>query len=146
MRSIEARLDNDHLALERWWSHLSSRMAIKAVQIWMRRAFSLVPTKDLTFKFCLSALKNISISQNLPAVFVDGGDGRGAKLLQVGQQFDLALVDGVPHHHTPQQAGTVVLGLYAGEPNQLVGADMPVGRNRCFFQQFVRGIVLQPRD
>ena len=33
-------------------------MAIKAVQIWMRKAFSLVPTKVFTLRFCLSALKN----------------------------------------------------------------------------------------
>src|SRR5450755_4352660 len=33
-------------------------MAIKAVQIWMRRAFSLVPTKVFSLRFCLSALKN----------------------------------------------------------------------------------------
>jgi hypothetical protein len=62
-RSIDARLDRDHLALERWCSHFSSRIAIKAVQIWMRRAFSLVPTKLFTLRFCLSALKNNSISQ-----------------------------------------------------------------------------------
>jgi hypothetical protein len=38
-------------------------MAIKAVQIWMRKAFSLVPTKLFTLRFCLSALKKSSISQ-----------------------------------------------------------------------------------
>ena len=35
----------------------------KAVQIWMRSAFSLVPTKVFTFRFCFRVLKNSSISQ-----------------------------------------------------------------------------------
>jgi len=32
-RSMEASLDNDHFAFERWCSHFSSSIAIKAVQI-----------------------------------------------------------------------------------------------------------------
>ena len=60
---MEARLDNDQLALERWCSHFSSSSAIKAVQIWMRNAFSLVPTKVFTVRFCFRALKNNSICQ-----------------------------------------------------------------------------------
>jgi hypothetical protein len=49
--------------LERWCSHLSRRMAIRAVQIWMRKAFSLVPTKLFSLRFYWIALKNSSISQ-----------------------------------------------------------------------------------
>ena len=60
---MEARLDSDHFAFDRWWSHFRSSRAIKAVQIWIRKAFSLVPTKLFTLRFCLSALKNSSISQ-----------------------------------------------------------------------------------
>src|ERR1700733_8035536 len=55
---MEARLDRDHLAFDRWCTHFSRRMAIRAVQIWMRRAFSLVPTKLFTLRFCFNALKN----------------------------------------------------------------------------------------
>src|ERR1039458_10351476 len=59
---MEARLEKDHFALERWCSHFNSSMAISAVQIWISSAFRLVPTKLFTFKFCLRALKNNSIS------------------------------------------------------------------------------------
>jgi hypothetical protein len=38
---MEARLDRDQLAWERWCSHFNRSRAIKAVQIWMRSAFSL---------------------------------------------------------------------------------------------------------
>ena len=55
---MDAKLDKDQLALERWCIHFRRRRAVKAVQIWMRRAFSLVPTKVFTFKFCFSALNN----------------------------------------------------------------------------------------
>src|ERR1035441_7446290 len=55
---MEARLEKDHFALERWCSHFNSSMAISAVQIWISSAFRLVPTKLFTFKFCLRALKN----------------------------------------------------------------------------------------
>ena len=57
-RNMEARLEKDHFALERWCSHFNSSMAISAVQIWISSAFRLVPTKLFTFKFCLSALNN----------------------------------------------------------------------------------------
>ena len=45
---MEARLESDHPAFDRWCSHLSRSRASKAVQIWMRSAFSVVPTKLLT--------------------------------------------------------------------------------------------------
>src|ERR1017187_6437540 len=47
---MEARLEKDHFALERWCSHFNSSMAISAVQIWISSAFRLVPTKLFTFK------------------------------------------------------------------------------------------------
>ena len=59
-RSMDARVDKDQPALERWCSHLSRRMAMRAVQIWMRSAFSLVPTNVFTLRFCFRALKNSS--------------------------------------------------------------------------------------
>src|SRR5208283_1124809 len=90
-----ARLDNDQLAWDKWWSHLRSSIASKAVQIWMRSAFSLVPTKLLIFRFCLRALKNSSIS---PAIFVDVGDGGSPEAEVIGQQHDLALIRLIPDH------------------------------------------------
>lgn len=35
-----------------------------------------------------------------PTVLVDGGDGGGPEV-EVGQQNDFPLVDGVPHRHAP---------------------------------------------
>src|SRR5277367_1045776 len=93
---MEARLDSDHLALERWCNHLSSSIAIRAVQIWMRRAFSLVPTKLFTLRFCF---KRFEEQFDLPAVFVNSRNGGSAELHQVRQQLDLAFADCVPHHH-----------------------------------------------
>ena len=37
---MHTRLDRDQLALERSCSHLSNSRAIKAVQIWIRKAFA----------------------------------------------------------------------------------------------------------
>src|SRR5580658_6344948 len=83
---------------------------------------------------------------DLPAVLVNGGDRRGAKRQQVGQQHDLPLVHGVPHHHAPQQARAILLSFLAGESNQLVRQDVTVFRNNAFFHYFVGGIVLQARN
>jgi len=140
---MEARFDRDHFAFERWWIHLSNRMAIRAVQIWMRRAFSLVPTKLFTLRFCFSALKE---QLDLPAVFVDGRDGGGAELHQVGQQLDLPLAGRIPHRHAPKRKRAVSSGFVSGELNQLVGQNTAVLRNGCFFQDLLCGVVLEPGD
>ena len=60
---MAARLEKDQDKWDWYCSHLSSSRAIKAVQIWMRRAFSLVPTKVFTLRCCFRVLKNSSIFQ-----------------------------------------------------------------------------------
>src|ERR1035441_4820620 len=60
-------------------------------------------------------LKRLEKQLDLPAVFVDGGNGRGPKRQQVAQQYDLPLVDRIPHHHAPQQAWTISLSLRSEE-------------------------------
>ena len=80
----------------------------------------------------------------MPAFLVDGRDGGGAEREQVGKQYNLSLVVGIPNHHAPQQAGTVRLRPGTGEPDDLVGKDAAVSRDREFFEHLVGGIVLQP--
>ena len=58
---MEARLESDHPAFDRWCSHLSRSRASKAVQIWMRSAFSVVPTKLLTRKHCCPKQDRLSL-------------------------------------------------------------------------------------
>ena len=62
-RNIAARTENDHAARDRWWSQRKNKSAISAVRIWIRIAFSLVPTNVLIFRCCLIVLKKSSISQ-----------------------------------------------------------------------------------
>ena len=57
-------------------------MAIQAVQIWMRRAFFASAHEALHFEVLLEGLEE---EFNLPAIFVNSGDGRSAKRNQVGQ-------------------------------------------------------------
>jgi hypothetical protein len=45
-RSMEARLEKDHFALERWCSHFNRSMAISAVQIRISSAFRLAPQRQ----------------------------------------------------------------------------------------------------
>ena len=83
---------------------------------------------------------------NLPALFVDRGDGGGAEIQQIGQQDDLALVFRIPSHDAAQQVWIVGLGLGAGEADELVGADIAVLRNLTFLDHFKGGVILQAGD
>ena len=66
------------------------------------------------------SFESLTKEVDFPAVAVARGDGRGVKLLQVGKQHDLALVDGIPHHHATHRRGAITLSLFACEMNQLV--------------------------
>src|ERR1039457_6102904 len=65
-RNSATRLDKLQPKVLFNWRNFSSRIAISAVQIWVCTAFSVVPTKVLTFKPCFSALKNNSICPDPP--------------------------------------------------------------------------------
>ena len=120
-------MESDQPAEERKWSHLSSSRASRAVQIWMRRAFSVVPTKVLTLRFCLRALKKI----DLPALAVDLGQGGGPEPEVVGEDLDLPLLVSVPDDDAPQPIGAVGAGPRAGQRDDVVGEDgLPLGRSR----------------
>ena len=71
-------------------------------------------------------LERLEKQLDLPAVLIDGGNGRGAKRDQVGQQHDLPLVHRIPDHYTPQQARAIFLGLDAGEADQLVRPNVAI--------------------
>ena len=62
-------------------------MAISAVQIWMYSAFSLVPTKVLTFRFCFRALKK---QLDLPAVFVNCRQVDGTKFKVIVSGYNIS--------------------------------------------------------
>ena len=79
----------------------------------------------------------------LPALLVDGGDGGGAELQQVGEQDDLPLVFGIPYHRAAQKAGTVRPSLEASKANDLIGEDVAILREFAFLDHFKRGVVLQ---
>ena len=74
-------------------------------------------------------LQRLEKQFDLPALFVDGGDGGGAELQQIGEQHDLSLVIRIPNYHAAQRSGAVGLSLGAGESDDLVGADIAVLRN-----------------
>ena len=58
---MATRFDIDQPSVERNFKYFRIRMAINAVQIWVNKAFRLVPTNVLIFRFCLIVLKKISI-------------------------------------------------------------------------------------
>src|ERR1039458_3813945 len=105
MRSMEARLDSDHLAWERWCSHLSNRMASQGCPNLNAQGVLAGTHERLQLEILLKRLEK---QLDLPTVFVDGGNGGGAKLQQVGKQHDLALPHAVPPPPPPQQAGAIL--------------------------------------
>lgn len=60
---MATRFDNDQPSVDRNFRYFNTRIAINAVPICVSRAFRLVPTNVLIFRFCLIVLKNISICQ-----------------------------------------------------------------------------------
>src|ERR1019366_6603109 len=80
-------------------------------------------------------LERLEKQLDLPPVLVDGGNGRGTERQQVGQQHDLAFVHRIPDHHTPQEAGAILLSLDASKPDQLVRENIAVLRNRTLLHR-----------
>ena len=83
---------------------------------------------------------------DLPALFVDGGDGGGAEIKQIGEQHDLSLVIRIPNDKPAQRSGAVGLSFGAGELDDLIGADIAVLRNLELGFDSKDGIVLQAGD
>ena len=83
---------------------------------------------------------------DLPAVAVNRGYCGGGEPEMVGQQDDFALIVRVPDGDSPQQAGTIFLGLAGAEANEAVRNDSPGFRYHAFPGHVVNGIVLQSRD
>src|SRR4030042_1612148 len=57
---------------------------------------------------------------NLPSVFINGGDGGGAKSQVIGQKNDFAVIHFVPRYHAPEKTGAFDVGLGADHPTDLV--------------------------
>src|SRR4030088_1982993 len=73
-------------------------------------------------------------------------NGGGAKRQQIGEQRDFPFLDVVPDHHAAQQAGAILLGLVAAEPDELVRENIPVLWNGALLHHLKGGIFLQARE
>jgi len=109
----------------------------------MKRAFWLVPTKVLIFKFCLRVFEE---DFNLPMVLIDASNGGGPKLKVIGEENDYPVIFDIIHFDPPQGLRTGSLGVIAGEGNDLIFEDMPVLRNLPFLNYSVVGIVFLSGD
>src|SRR6185437_13620692 len=83
---------------------------------------------------------------DLPALFVDGGDGGGAEIEKVGEQNNLSLVVRIPDDHAAQWAGTIGLRLEACELNDLVGENVAIRRDVEFSLDCEDGVFLHSGD
>jgi len=88
-------------------------------------------------------LQGLEEQLDLPALFVDGGNRGGAEFQQIREQDDFPPVVGIPNHDAAQRAGTVRLGLDAGEKNDLVGTNIAILRDRGFRFNGKSGIVFE---
>ena len=79
------------------------------------------PQKLFTVKVLFQRLEK---QLDLPALFIDGGNGGGFEIEQIGEQHDLALVLRIPNYNTAQRSGAVGLCLNAAELDDLVGEDI----------------------
>ena len=83
---------------------------------------------------------------NLPAILVDGGDGRSAKAVMVGEKHQgvsCVLADCL---HPAQQMWALVVGPCAGQADGLIRDDVPVLRHRVFLNHLELGVVLHAGD
>jgi len=76
----------------------------------------------------------------LPAVLVNGADGRGPEGQVVGEQHDLALILHVPGNDTAQLAGALRLGVDSGETDDLVGEDVASQRRPQLLDNLVDSV------
>src|SRR3954452_1177263 len=91
-------------------------------------------------------LQSFEEELDFPPVFVDGGDGGGTEVHQVGEQHDLPLAHRIPNDHAAEREQAVRLSFSASELNQLIGPDIPVRRHGSLVQNFISRVVFQPGD
>jgi len=65
---------------------------------------------------------------------------------QVGEQYDLAFVFGIPDRDATQQAGAIGLGFGAGKADELVGKDVAILRDLAFLGDLKSGALFQTGD
>src|ERR1017187_1122868 len=70
---------------------------------------------------------------HLPAVLIDGGDGRRAEGQQVGEEHDGLLFLRVPYLYPPEQHWLLSLPLQSGKADDLVAHHVAVLWNLQFF-------------
>jgi len=83
---------------------------------------------------------------DLPAGTIDFGQRCSAKVQMVGQQDDRALVFFVPHHDASQGMRAFGWGVDAGKPDDFVGQDVAVLRDRPPLDDLVDGVFFHAGD
>src|ERR1035441_5681027 len=82
---------------------------------------------------------------HLPAVLIDGRDGRRAEGQQVGEEHDGLLFLRVPYLYPPEQHWLPSLPLESGKADDLVAHHVAVLWNLQFFFHLVNRLLLHPR-
>lgn len=66
-------------------------------------------------------LQGLEEEFDLPALLLDGGNGTGGQMHDVGQEGEPSLLHLIPNDHLPQGHGASVGGMQAGQANDLIG-------------------------
>lgn len=120
------------------------RRAIIAVQIWICRAFSLVPTKVLAFRFCFRKRKNFSRCPPIPA---NGRNGGGSQRHVVGEKDKVFAFVRISDRDLPEDETLKILPVLPGDKvNLLIDPDVANLRQTWHSPDFVGGILLHPGD
>jgi hypothetical protein len=109
----------------------------------MKRAFWLVPTKVLIFKFCLRALKKVSIWR---AVLVNTSNSSSSKLEMVSQTNDHSVMVTVVYFDSSYRIRTVFFSIVISKENNLIVEDGAIVKKDSFFNYLVLGIVFLSGD
>src|SRR5271157_423170 len=100
------------------------------------------PHKRLDFTGLLQRLEK---QLHLPAVLVDGRNGRRAEGQQIGEEHDGLLLLLVPDLYPPEQHWLLALPRQPGKADDLVAHHVAVFRNLQLFLHVVNRLLLHPR-
>jgi len=91
-------------------------------------------------------LERLEEQFDLPAIFVDRGNGAGPQAVMIGEEDEDATRILAHSLDATQQMRALVLGTGAGQADGLILEDVPVLRRRMFFDHLKLGVVLHARD
>src|ERR1022692_2402603 len=101
----------------RWGQSLTACAPVKRMSSSARMLRGSGPIKTLHFQILFERFEK---QFDFPAVLVDGGDGGGPEVQEIGQQNDLPLVDWIPNHHAPHKVGTVLDRVRARKADEFI--------------------------